>query len=72
MDNRIYELAIHAANRTAPENFSYQNVEEALRDEFKKIAGSVNEFMRNRYDIYDIIIKTASRPVLAKCARESS
>ena len=59
MDNRIYELAIHAANRTAPENFSYQNVEEALRDEFKKIAGSVNEFMRNRYDIYDIIIKTA-------------
>jgi hypothetical protein len=59
MDKRIYELALHAANRTAPTDFSYENVETALREEFRKMAGSVNEFMRNRYDIYDIIIKTA-------------
>ena len=59
MDKRIYELALHAANRTAPADFSYENVETALREEFRKMAGSVNEFMRNRYDIYDIIIKTA-------------
>ena len=59
MDKRIYELALHAANRTAPADFSYENVETALREEFRKMAGSVNEFMRNRFDIYDIIIKTA-------------
>ena len=59
LDSRVYELAIHAANKTAPAEYSYQNVEDALRGELRKMAGSVNEFMRNRYDIYDIIIKTA-------------
>ena len=63
LDSRIYELAIHAANKTAPAEYSYQNVEDALRGELKAIAGSVNEFMRNRYDIYDIIIKTADEIV---------
>lgn len=63
LDSRIYELAIHAANKTAPAEFSYQNVEDALRGELKAIAGSVNEFMRNRYDIYDIIVKTADEVV---------
>lgn len=59
MDKRLYELALHCANHTAPANFSNEDVEETLRGELQKIAGSVNEFMRNRYDIYDIIIQTA-------------
>ena len=59
MDRRLYELALHCVNHTAPENFSNEDVEETLRGELQKIAGSVNEFMRNRYDIYDIIIQTA-------------
>lgn len=59
MDKRLYELALHCVNHTAPENFSNEDVEETLRGELQKIAGSVNEFMRNRYDIYDIIIQTA-------------
>ena len=55
----IKELALHAAKHTAPANFSVENVDEALRAEMKNMASSVNEFMRNRYDIYDIIIQTA-------------
>lgn len=59
MDKRLYELALHCANHTAPANFSNEDVEETLRGELQKIAGSINDFMRNRYDIYDIIIQTA-------------
>jgi hypothetical protein len=57
------ELALHAAKRTAPSTFSVESVDAALRDAMNDIAGSVNEFMRNRYDIYDIIIKTADEIV---------
>lgn len=59
----IKELALHAAKHTAPVNFSVENVDEALRAEMKNMASSVNEFMRNRYDIYDIIIQTADEVV---------
>ena len=59
----IKELALHAAKHTAPANFSVENVDEALRAEMKNMASSVNEFMRNRYDIYDIIIQTADEVV---------
>ena len=55
----IKELALHAARGTAPSTFSVDNVNEALRDELKQMAGSINQFMKNRYDIYDIIIETA-------------
>ena len=59
----IKELALHAAKHTAPTNFSAENVDEALREEMKGLASSVNEFMRNRYDIYDIIITAADEIV---------
>ena len=59
----IKELALHAAKHTAPANFSVENVDEALREEMRGLASSVNEFMRNRYDIYDIIIQTADEVV---------
>lgn len=59
----IKELALHSARGTAPSTFSVENVDEALRDEFKALAGSVNQFMKNRYDIYDIIIETADEVV---------
>ena len=70
MDKRLYELALCAANHTAPENFSNENVEDTLRGELQKMAGSINEFMRNRYDIYDIIIKTADE-ILPKKALDT-
>ena len=59
----IKELALHAAKHTAPANFSVENVDEALREEMRGLASSVNEFMRNRYDIFDIIIQTADEVV---------
>ena len=52
----LKELAIHAARGTAPANYTVGTVDEALRGELKALAGSVNQFMKNRYDIYDIII----------------
>ena len=60
---KLRELAIHAAKRTAPANFTVESVDAALFDELKAMTGSVNEFMRNRYDIYDIIIKAADEVV---------
>lgn len=62
----LKELARHAAARTAPAEFSVANVDAALADEFKKMTGSVNDFMRNKYDIFDIIIENADTVVPAK------
>lgn len=62
----LKELARHAARRTAPTEFSVASVDAAFADEIKKLTGSVNDFMRNRYDIYDIIIENADEIVPAK------
>ena len=62
----LRELARHAAHRTAPAEFSVGSVDAALADEFKKMTGSVNNFMRNKYDIFDIIIENADEIVPAK------
>ena len=51
------DIALHAAKGTAPETFSVENVNEAFIDGLKEYAGSYNQFMKNRYDIYDIIIE---------------
>lgn len=61
--NEIKELALHAANRTAPTNFTVESVDAALLDALRDLGGSVNQFMKNRYDIYDIIIQTADEYV---------
>ena len=62
----IKELALHAARGTAPANFSNENVNEALHDEINAMCGSINEFMRNQYDIFEIIIATADEVVPKK------
>ena len=59
----LKELALHSARKTAPANYSLETVDEALRNELQSLAGSINEFRRNRYDIYDIIIETADEIV---------
>lgn len=53
----LKELAVYAAKNEAPSNFSVDNVDEALVDGLRELAGSVNQFMKNRYDIYDIVIE---------------
>ncbi|MCI6366934.1 MAG: hypothetical protein MR911_10640 [Spirochaetia bacterium] len=62
----IKELAIHAAKGTAPTEFTVDQVDKALADGFRELAGSVNQFMKNRYDIYDIMITAADEVVPAK------
>ena len=62
----LKELARHAAHRTAPTEFSVASVDAALADELKKLSNSVNSFMKNRYDIYEIIIENADEIVPAK------
>ena len=59
----LQELAVYAAKGQAPTNYSVENVDEALRDGLRGLVGSVNDFMRNRYDIYDIVIKAADEIV---------
>ena len=59
----LKELALHAARGTAPANYSVDTVDDALRGELASMCDSINNFMRNRYDIYDIIITTADEVV---------
>ena len=62
----LKEFALHSVRGTAPETYELGTVDEALRGEIAKLCGSVNNFMRNRYDIYDIIITVADEVVPAK------
>jgi hypothetical protein len=59
----LKDLALHSVRGTAPENYTVGTVDDALRGEIAKMCDSVNNFMRNRYDIYDIIITTADEIV---------
>lgn len=61
--SEIKELALHAAKGTAPATFSSENVNAALSDALKDLASTYNQFMKNRYDIYDIFIETADEIV---------
>lgn len=63
---QMKELAVYAAKGQAPTNFSVENVDEALRDGLRELAGSINQFMKNRYDIYEIIIEAADEIVPKK------
>ena len=62
----LKELARHAARRTAPTEFSVASVDAAFADEMKRLTGSINEFMRNKYDIFEIIVENADAVVPAK------
>lgn len=59
----IKELALHAAKGTAPANFSEKNVDDALRGELASMCQSINDFRRNQYDIFQIMIETADEVV---------
>lgn len=55
----LKEIALHAAKGTAPATFTVEQVNPAFADGLKELAGTVNQFMKNRYDLYDIIIEVA-------------
>ena len=62
----LLTIALHEAKGTAPENYSNNQVKAAFVDGLRELAGSINDFNRNRYDIYDIIIKVAEEIVPMK------
>ena len=69
----LKDIALHAAKGTIPANFTAQgenandyDVNAAFVDGLNELAGSVNQFMKNRYDIYDIMIAAADEVVPAK------
>lgn len=57
------DLAVYSAKGTAPENYTVESVNEALADGIRELAGSYNAFMKNRYDIYEIIATAADEIV---------
>ena len=59
----LKDLALCAAKNEAPSNFSVNDVNEALADGLRELAPSINQFMKNRYDIYDIIIEAVDEVV---------
>lgn len=59
----LKELALHSVRGTAPDTFTVENVNDALVDGLRAMCGSVNQFMKNRYDIYDIVIVAADEAV---------
>ena len=62
----LKELALHAARGTAPAEFTVENVNDTINGEFAHMASSINEFKRNQYDIFEIIINTADEIVPKK------
>lgn len=61
----LRELALHAVRGTVPTNFTAGSVDidAAFADSLKPYCSSMTEFMKNRYDLYDIIIKAAEEVV---------
>jgi hypothetical protein len=59
----LKELALHSVRHTAPENYTVGTVDEALRGEIAKMCSSINNFNRNKYDIFEILIATADEVV---------
>ena len=50
----LKELALHAVRGTAPANYTAETVDEALRGELCAMCDSINNFQRNKYDIFEI------------------
>lgn len=62
----LKEMALHVAKGTAPANFTCEDVASAYAAEIEEMCGSVNKFMKNKYDLYEIIIETADEIIPKK------
>lgn len=63
MTQEFKDLARYAAHKTAPANFDLANVDEAFRGELSKYCSSIPQFMKNRWDLYEIIAENADEIV---------
>ena len=64
----LKQLALHAAKGTVPANFVAQgesaadyDVNAAFVDGLKELASTYTQFMKNRYDIYEILVETIDK-----------
>ena len=57
------DLALCAAKNEVPANFTENDVNGALAEGLKELCSSVNQFMKNRYDLYEIVIEAADEIV---------
>lgn len=55
--SELREFALRSVKGEGYAEFSAENVNDAFVDGLKEFAGSYNQFMKNRYDLYDIIIE---------------
>ena len=63
-------LAIHSAKGTAPTNFSVEDVNVSFKEELSKVCGDYITFMKNRYDLYELMIETIDEIVPQKTIAE--
>lgn len=66
MTEAFKELALNAALNTAPENFTISDVNESFRKELQTYCSSVNQFMKNRYDLYEVLIENADEVAIPR------
>lgn len=59
----LQELAVYAAKGLPTAKYSVEDVNETLCKGLNELVTSVNDFMKHRYDIYDIVIKAADEIV---------
>ena len=55
--DEMKELALCAVRGKAPANYTVDSVNKALADGFKELSSSINQFQKNKFDIFEIIIE---------------
>ena len=59
-------LVSHALKKTAPENYSVTSVNAAVADAISSMTKNYNDFQKNKYDIFQIIMENAEEIIPAK------
>ena len=59
----LQEIALHAVKGTVPATYANKEVDmqAAFADGLRELMGSYNQFMKNRYDIYEIVVETVDK-----------
>lgn len=70
MNKEFKELARNAALRKAPQNFTIEDVNEAFRGELSKYCTSVAAFLKNRYDLYEIVVENVDSVVPQRISKD--
>ena len=64
----LQEIALHAVKGTVPATYANKEVDmqAAFADGLRELMGSYNQFMKNRYDIYEIVMRAYNEILPAK------